>query len=263
VRAWREVGNELVLMGREDEGIEAVRRALELDPEDPGALASMGRALFVGLGRFGEAVPYLERALARKPEGGWYALQLAHCLALVRDFPRGEAAAVRAIELQEASLSGQEGVKIVGGYMRLAHLLALQGRHEAAVTQLEKERAFLQHAEHALRNRSIVEVYMRLGASQQALGRRDAAQASLAAALGAFEARVRVGADEPFTRYYAAAALALRGDKDAALDGLARAVERRGQLTRARARIEPEWESVRSSERFQKLVGYAPGNEVR
>ena len=258
VRAWREVGNELVLMGRADEGIEAIRRGLELDPEDPGALGSMGRALFIGVARFAEATDWLERALARNPQGGWYALQLAHCLALARQFAPGEAAALRAIELQEQSLSGQEGVRIVGGHMRLAHLMALQGRHEAAVAQLEKERAFLQHVDHALRNRSIVEVNMRLGGSLLAQGRADEAGAALAAADAAFEARLRVGADDPYTRYYSAAAHALRGARDAALDTLAKAVARRREFTLARARIEPEWESLRGDERFQRLLGVSP-----
>ncbi len=262
LRAWREVGNELVLTGREQEGIEAIRRSLELDPEDSGALASMGRALFIGLGRFAEAASWLERALARNPQGGWYALQLAHCLALAREFPRGEEAAVRAIELQEQSLSGQEGVRIVGGYMRLAHLLALQDRHEAAVAQLEKERAFLDDADHALRNRSIVELNMRLGAALVALGRGDEARSALDAATAAFDARLRVGADDPSTRYYAAAAHALRGEGDAALESLAKAIPRRRAFCLARARIEPEWQSLRGDERFLKLVGPSPASEV-
>lgn len=260
VRAWREMGNELVLMGREDDGVlEPIRRALELDPEDAGALASMGRAFFVAMGRFAEAAVWLERALTRNPQGGWYALQLAHCLALVRDFPRAEAAARRAVELQQKSLSGQEGVRIVGGYMRLGHVLALQGRHLEAIAELERERAFLDHVEHALRKRSIVEVSVRLGGSLRALGRSAEAELALGSALAAFDARLRVGADDPYTRYYAAAAHALRGEADEALDGLAKAVARRRAYTLARARIEPEWESLRGDERFQRLLGVPPG----
>jgi tetratricopeptide (TPR) repeat protein len=260
VRAWREMGNELMLQGRDDEEVLVpIRRALELDPEDAGALASMGRVLFVGLARFDEAAAWLERALARNPQGGWYALQLAHCLALLREFPRGESAARQAIELQERSLSGQEGVRIVGGHMRLAHLLALQGRHAEALASLDRERAFLQHVEHALRNRTLIEVNLRAAASLRALGRPGESDAALDAGLAAFEARLRLGADDPYTRYYAAAALALEGEAEAALDGLAKAIARRRAFSVARARIEPEWESLRGHERFQKLLGPVPG----
>jgi len=260
VRAWREMGNELMLQGRQDEEVLVpIRRALELDPEDAGALASMGRVLFVGLARFDEAAAWLERALARNPQGGWYALQLAHCLALLREFPRGESAARQAIELQERSLSGQEGVRIVGGHMRLAHLLALQGRHAEALASLDRERAFLQHVEHALRNRTLIEVNLRAAASLRALGRRGESDAALDAGLAAFEARLRLGADDPYTRYYASAALALEGEVEAALDGLAKAIARRRAFSVARARIEPEWESLRGHERFQKLLGPVPG----
>lgn len=47
---------------RHEEAYRLIRRALELDPEDPATLDSMGWVLF-RLGRAEEAVPYLERAL--------------------------------------------------------------------------------------------------------------------------------------------------------------------------------------------------------
>lgn len=259
VRAWREMGGVLVHLGREEEGIESIRRGLELDPNDVGALGTMGRAHFIGLAQFREAAGWFERALARNPEAGWYSLQLAHCLALLRDFAAGEAAAGRTIEMQKASLSGQENVRIVGGHMRLAHLLALQGRHAEAAEQLGYERDFLEHVDHALRSRAVVELHLRLGNSLLALGRGDEAEAALETAISAFEARLRVGADEPFTRYYAAAAHVLRGEKEEALDALEKAAARRRTFTIARARIEPEWESLREDERFLRLLGTAPG----
>ena len=50
----------------------------------------MGRALFIGFARFEEAADWFRRALERLPSAGWYALQLAHCAALLRDFTEGE-----------------------------------------------------------------------------------------------------------------------------------------------------------------------------
>ena len=82
--------------------------------------------------------PWFARALERNPKGGWYALQLAHCAALMRDFALGERVARQAMELQEAFLSGREGLFIAGAYMRAGHLAALQGRHAEAIAYFDR-----------------------------------------------------------------------------------------------------------------------------
>jgi TolB-like protein/Flp pilus assembly protein TadD len=254
VRAWRELGAVLVSLGREEEGVEAIQKALALDPADAGALQAMGRAYFVGLARFPEAVPYYERALDRNPQAGWAALQLCHCLALLREFARGEAVAQRAAELQEAFLSGQEGILIVGAYMRRGHLASLQARYGEAVELFQRELAFVERVDHALRKRISIELHMRLGVAYRGLGRTAEAETALATALAGFEQRVRLGADEPFTRYYAACIHALRGDSREALACLEKAAAMRRRFTIARARIEPELEGLRGEARFQELV---------
>jgi serine/threonine-protein kinase len=256
VRAWRELGLALISAGQEKEGFEALERALALDPLDASAMAAMGRALFIGSARFAEAARWYERALTQNPNAGWYALQLAHCAALLRDFTRGEAAARRAIALQEESLSGQEGIVIVGASMRLGHLEALQGRYADAIGHFLHELDFLTRVDHALRSRIVVELNVRLGASSLALGETRKGRAMLDVAIEAFDRRVRLGADEPFTRYYAAAAHALKGDADTALVFLERAAAERPDLTLARARIEPEFEGLRQDPRFQRLLGH-------
>jgi TolB-like protein/tRNA A-37 threonylcarbamoyl transferase component Bud32 len=254
VRAWRELGACLLALGKEREGVEAVRRALELDPEDAGALAAMGRVFFIGRGEFGEAASWFDRALARNPSGGWYALQLAHCAALLREFERGEDAARRAIALQEASLPGREGTVIVGSYMRLGHLAALQGRDGDAVGHFRKELAFLARVDHALRGRIRIELEMRIGASLRRMGDVRGSAEALERARAAFEERLRLGADDPFTRYYAACVYALRGESEEALVSLERAALGRRALTLARARVEPELEGLRDDRRFQRLL---------
>ncbi len=262
-RAWRELGAVLRGMGREAEGMAAIERALVLDPGDPGALAAKARALFVGEARFAEAAAYYERALARNPNAGWYALQLAHCAALMRDFARGEAAARQAIALQEASLSGQEGLLVVGASMRLGHLAALQGRHSEAVDHFLHEIDFLAQVDHALRNRILVELNVRLGAAYLALGQGRKGTCALDIALEGFDRRVALGADDPSTRYYAAAAHALRGDVETSIAFLERAAAQQYAFTVARARIEPEFERVRAEPRFRRLVeGAAPVGRV-
>jgi serine/threonine protein kinase/tetratricopeptide (TPR) repeat protein len=255
IRARRELGGVLLAMGQESEGFEALRRALELAPSDAGTLGAMARALFIDRARFDEAASWYERALERNPKAGWFALQLAHCAALLRDFERGEAAARQAIALQQDSLSGQEGVLIVGASVRLGHLEALRGRHASAVEHFMHEVEFLDKVDHALRSRIIVELNVRLGAAHLALGDTRKGLALLDVAIEGFDRRLRLGTDEPFTRYYAAAAHALKGNADAAIAFLERAVAEKRAFTIARARIEPEFEELRKDWRLQHLLG--------
>ncbi len=254
VRAWRELGSVLIGLGQDQEGFAALRRALVIDPADAGALGAMARALFIGRAQFEEAAAWYERALTSNPQAGWYALQLAHCAALLRDFARGEAAARRAIELQQAALSGQEGMLIVGASMRLGQLQALQGRTAEAIAAYTQELDFLNGIDHALRNRVIVELNVRLGAAHLSLGETRKGHALLDVAIQAFDRRVRLGADEPFTRYYAAAAHALKGDADTAIAFLERAATARRAFTLERARIEPEFVALRQDLRMQRLL---------
>ncbi len=256
-RVWRELGVTLVAQGRVDEGLDCLRRALSLAPEDPRILAGMGRALFLGKADFAAAAALYERAVERDPQAGWYWLQLAHCCALLRDFARGEPAARRAIDLQEAFLSGQQGVHLVGAHMRLGHLLALQARADEASQAFTRELAFIERLDHALRSRIRIELHMRLGASLLAIGDRDGAESAFATGLEAFARRLALGADEPFTRYYAAAIHALRGGSDEALALLERSVAASPAFMLARARLEPEWDGLRGDPRFERLVGSA------
>jgi len=256
-RAWREMGWVLLRLGRDEEAIQAVERALGLDPEDPGALASMARQLFIGRADFAGAADWFDRALARNPKGGWYALQLAHCASLLRQYARGESIVRRAVELQEAFLSGQEGIRIVGAYMRAGHLAALQGRHAEALESFDREITFIDRVEHALRGRISIELQMRRGAALRALGRELEAAKAFDAALAAFDERVRLGADEPFTRYYAAAVHALRGETEEALVSLEKAARLLRRFTLVRARIEPEFQGLHKEPAFMTLVGIA------
>ncbi|HEV3457489.1 MAG TPA: protein kinase [Thermoanaerobaculia bacterium] len=256
-RPWREMGMALVSLGRDEEGLATIERAIALAPEDPAILAGKARALFLARAEFAQAAALFERSLAKNPHAGWYWLQLAHCYALQRDLQRGEAAARRAVALQEAFLSGREGAHVIGASMRLGHLAALDGRHAEAVGHLQQELAFLQRVEHALRGRIAIELHMRLGGAQLRLGNRDGAGAALAIALDAFERRISMGADDPYTRFYAAGAHALRGDADRALDCLEKAAKVRRAFTLERAKIEPEFDNLRGDPRFAELLGGA------
>ena len=253
--AWRELGPPLVSVGREDEAMEAVKLALALAPDDAASHSALGRVYFIGKADFAAAAPCYERALALNPQAGWAAQQLAHCAALTGDFARGEWAARRAIVLQEEFLSGKEGLLIVGSYMRLGHLAALQGKDAFAKEQFEKELDFLNRVDHALKSRTPIELHMRLGAALLRLDDAAGGRSNLEAATTAFERRLRMGTDDAFTRYYAACAYALHGDTEAALDCLEKTVRMRRAYTVARARIEPHFSSLRGEARFRHLVG--------
>ena len=253
--AWKELGSALTSLGREEEGIEAVQRALALDPADAAAHGALARAFFIGRADFDRAAAEYETVLRLNPQAGWSALQLAHCSALRRDFARGEAAARQAAALQEEMQSGRDGVVIVGSYMRLGHLAALQGRHQEALDHLHRELGFLRQMDHALRNRTTIELHQRIGSAYLALGAREEARAAFALALSLFEERLRLGADDPFTRFYVAGIHALRGEPEQALSSLTRAVRMRRRFTVARARIEPEFTALHADSRFQDLVG--------
>ena len=252
--AWKEMGSCLTSLGREDEGIEAIVRAMALDPADAAAHAALARAYFVGKARWADAAAEYETALRLNPQAGWTALQLAHCAALMRDFARGEDAAQRAAALQEKMQSGKDGVVIVGSYMRLGHLAALQGRHAEALELFARELAFFDRVDHALRDRSRIELHQRIGAAHLRLGNAAEAQAAFDVAVSGFDERLRLGADEPFTRFYVAGVHALRGEPELALASLARAAKMRRKFTVERARIEPEFDALRGDRRFQDIL---------
>src|SRR2546421_75780 len=71
-RAWRELGAELMILGHDSEGMPALRKALALDPEDATIYGAMGRAFFISYARFREAADWLDRALEKNPNAGWY-----------------------------------------------------------------------------------------------------------------------------------------------------------------------------------------------
>ncbi len=257
VQALRSRASVLLDLRREEEALTVVERALALDPGAASAYQTLGRIHFIGFGDFGRAAECFQKALALNPQAGWAALQLAHCAALSGDWARAEAAAWRAVVLQEEFISGREGQIIVGGYVRLGQVFALQGRYDEALHQFRRELEFLQRVDHALRSRIFIELHQRIGDARLRGGDAAGGIANLDLALEAFERRLRTGADDPFTRYYAACAYALRGDWESAMDSLEKAAAGRRRLTIARARVEPALESLREQERFRALVAVA------
>lgn len=256
--AHRARGTVLLSLGREDEAVASAERAIALDPAAASGYQTLGRITFIGCADFARAAEYYDKALALNPQAGWSALQLAHCRALLGEASRAEAAAWRAVILQEQFLSGREGQLIVGAYVRLGQALALQGRHREALHQFERELDFVQRVDHALRGRIFIELQQRMGEARIRLGDAAGGRAALDLAIEAFERRLRAGADDSSTRYYAACAYALRGEVELALDSLEKAASQRRRFTIARAGVESALESLRGEGRFRTLLDPRP-----
>ena len=208
----------------------------------------------MGQGRIAAGIAELEKCVELNPESGYAYLQLAFLHAVNRDLARGEEAGKKAVEFQEKSLSGSEGLKIVGGHSRLGYIYYLRGDAEAAIREYESEQSYLATSDHALRERTLIEIHSKLGAAWLRRGNPEESQRFLDRAIKAYEARQAQGNDEPFTQYYAACAYALRGHADKAMAALTQSIARIGTLNRIRAQVDPDLESLRGDPRFASLM---------
>jgi tetratricopeptide (TPR) repeat protein len=248
------LGASLLALGRVDEAVAEIREALRLDPENGQAYQSLARAYWVGKGDFASAIPMFERAIELNPEAGYSYLQLSMLLAWEGRLDRAGEVAARAVELQEQFISGNFGLQIVGAHSRLGYVHYLKREYDEALREYERELAFIGASDHALRERTLLELNVKIGAVYLRLGRRDDAQRHFGRAMKSFEARVANGADDPFTRYYIATLHALRGDRDRALESLERVARALPNLTAARARVDVDLESLHDDPRFAALT---------
>jgi len=248
------LGSALLGLGKTDEAIVSIKEAIRLEPDNGQAHQGLARALWVGKGLFTEAIPEFERAIELNPEAGYSYLQLSMLLAWEGQYDRAEEICRRAVELQEQYISGNAGLQIVGAHSRLGYVHYLRGNYEEALRAYEREMAFVSSGDHALRERTQIELNAKVGTVYHRQGRADDAARHFERALKAFDARVARGADDPFTRYYIACVLALRGEHDRAVDSLQRAARSYPELTAARAVRDPDLASLRGLPAFEELL---------
>ena len=242
--AW--LGSALLALGRTDDALEAFREAVRLEPGQARPWSMLARGYWIGKGMVTEGIDALERAVAINPQFGYAHLQLAFLYTEVGDFTKAESAAQRAVDLQERYISGEEGLIIVGAHSRLGYVYYRQGRYEEAVREYQAELIFLTATDHALKERALIELHQKLGAAYLRLGQAADAERHLRSAIRAYEDRVAHGVDDPQTKYYAAVAHALRGDRERAVAYLEQTFEKLGALNRRRVAIDPDLESVRA-----------------
>ena len=248
------LGSGLLGLGRTDDAIAEIREALRLEPDSGQAHQGLARAYWVGRGDFKSAIPVFERAIELNPQAGYSYLQLALLLAWEGQLDRAAEMCRRAVDLQEQFISGNAGLQIVGAHGRLGYVYYLRGNYDEALREYERELAFIGSSDHALRERTLIELNVKIGAAYQRQHRSDDAERHFSRAVKAFEARVSTGADNPFTRYYIACLHALRGDADRAFDSLERVALELPALTAARARVDVDLVSLRGDPRFADLT---------
>jgi non-specific serine/threonine protein kinase len=247
------LGAGLLNLGQVDEAIQSIDRAIRLDSENGQAYQALGRAYWVGKGDFAAAIPAFRRAIELNPEAGYSYLQLALLLAWEGQFEEAEAVSRRAVELQDQYISGNAGLQVVGANARLGYVFYLQGRYADAVREYERGLAFVSSTDHALKDRTSIEITMKLGAAYHRWGRPEEAARFFDRAIKSFDQRVAKGGDDPYTRYYIACLLAMRGEIDRALDMLERVHRALPALTAARIRRDPDLENLKGHPRFDAL----------
>jgi tetratricopeptide (TPR) repeat protein len=255
--AYYLLANAYTSVGHFDEAIEAGRQAVRLDPANAGGHGALARAYWYGKGMLDEGITELEHAVALNAENGYAHLQLSLLYALRRDYERAEQAARRAIDLQEQYLSGTEGLQIVGARLRLGYAFYGQGRYDEAIREYEREMAFLASGDHMLRERTTIETDLKLAAAYWRRGDHAEADRFFERGMKLHRDRQARGADEASTKYYVASAHALRGDVERAVRYLSESFMPLKTINTARARIDPDFDPIRSEPAIVGLLGPA------
>lgn len=294
-RAWAALGRTRSLEGEFLEmpelvrqGVEAIRRAFELDATMAQAHASLGQAYLV-LGtarrgarrhRRGHPARPGQRVGARGPGPGALARQGGDRSRDRRPRARRRAEPRRRLHVPAARAApraeepvrpggggGPQGGRPAGAVpvrvgrsadRRRAPAPRLRvlrrGRSREAIREYERELAFLGSGHHALAERTLIETELKLAAAYWRQGDQAAADRFFERAIRTFRGRQARGTDDPATAYYIAAAHALRGDAAKAVRYLEASFARLQSLNRVRASLDPDFDPVRGDPGVQALV---------
>ena len=252
--AHRWLGLSLMSVGQYDDAIAAIEEAVRLQPADANNYSALGRGYWVGKGDLDAGIAHLERAAELNPDLGYAHLQLGLLYALRGELDHAESACRRAIDLQERFVSGREGLQIVGAYTRMGYVHYLRGELDEALRVFQQQVDALESSDHALKERTLIELDCKIGATYLRMKRTADADRHFSRAVKTFDRRLARGADDPFTKYYMAALYALKGETDRALRYLDDTIRHLPSLNRTRARMDPDFDGVRADPRFTALV---------
>ena len=240
------LGSVYLQLGEINKAMASLETAQRLEPDNHDVHQTLARAFWLFRGMVPEGIAELRRAIAINPEGGYSHLQLSMLEALSGHLDEAEIAARHAIELQERAMSGTEGLLIVGAHARLGYVHYLRGNYESAYVEYRRELEFVTTSDHALRERTLIELHQKLSALQRARGDLEGANRFGDMAIEAHTRRLANGADDPATRYYMAALYAGRGDVERTREHLALPLARLPQFTRWRLERDRDFDPVRS-----------------
>jgi serine/threonine protein kinase/tetratricopeptide (TPR) repeat protein len=247
------LGETLADLGQIDAGIAEMHEGLRLAPDNAEAHANLARNYWMGKGDPELAITHFRRALALNPDAGYAHLQLALLHALRGELDDAEREARAAVVLQEQAMSGTQGLLLVGARSRLGYVFYRRGKYDEAIREYRRELEFVSLSDHALRERTTIELCQKLAAAYQRKGDAENAQAYFDKAVRAFDMRLAGGGDDPFTRYYMAALHAMRGDLETTRRHLVKPLAEMGVLTRWRLQRDPDFEQVKGL--VEELVG--------
>jgi len=239
------LGETLADLGRMDEGIAEMHEGLRLAPDNAEAHSNLARNYWMGKGNIELAIAHFQRALELNPDAGYTHLQLALLYALKGDLDDAEREARAAVLLQEQAMSGTRGLLVVGARSRLGYVFYRRGQYEEAIREYRRELEFVSMSDHALRERTTIELSQKLAAAYQRKGDAETSQGYFDRAVKAFDQRLAGGADDPYTRYYMAALHAMRGDVEMASRHLQKPLAEIGPFTRWRLPRDHDFDLVR------------------
>jgi hypothetical protein len=283
--AWAALGGAYTLKGGFlgmpqllEKAIEPLRRALGLNPTLVNAHVWLGSALS-GLGRLDEGSSRCgsgrdrtgQRRRASKPgarvladqgdgaRGDRRAAQGAHAsipkpgirTCSSRCSKRSAATSTRqksGASGDRASRAGDVGHRRVADRRRALApgLRALPARElRCGVRRVRRELEWVNTSDHALRERTVIELHQKISAVHHARGEEAEAIRFGDRAIQAHARRVAAGADDPATRYYIAAVYARRGDVEHTREHLALPMSRLPQFTRWRLERDIDFAGVR------------------
>jgi tetratricopeptide (TPR) repeat protein len=239
------LGETLADLGRIDEGIAEMQESLRLAPDNAEAHANLARNYWMGKGDDELGLAHFRRALAINPDAGYTHLQLALLQSLRGEFDDAEREARAAVVLQEQAMSGTQGLLLIGAHSRLGYVFYRRGQYDEAIREYRREMDFITLSDHALRERTTIELCQKLSAVYLRKGDLENAQRYFNKTIRAFDQRLAGGGDDPSTRYYMAALHAMRGDVEATRRHLLKPLAELGVFVRWRLERDPDFSEVK------------------